>query len=175
MRYHTAFLFRLITAWVVVAFRGVYAPIVTTFSAYASYIPLSILFGARLSGNVISLSGKSIEYVEACSAIGAYVFLALLILLTGGIEFRKGVKLFAYGSLLILLANIIRIDVLAYLLANNNIDMFLTLHLFIWKIISGIYVALVWIFLVKKYDIKGIPLVDDFKYFLRKSFLKKGK
>jgi cell division septal protein FtsQ len=59
---------------------------------------------------------------------------------------------------------LIRIDILAYLLVNENINLFIGLHLFTWKMLSGIYVALVWIFLVKKYKIKEIPIVGDYNY-----------
>ena len=77
--------------------------------------------------------------------------------------------MFLVGSFLILVANIIRIDILAYLLVKNNVNLFLTLHMLTWKLLSGIYVAFVWIFLVKKYDVKGIPLISDFKYLKKKS------
>ena len=85
------------------------------------------------------------------------------------IELKKGINMFLVGSFLILVANIIRIDILAYLLVKNNVNLFLTLHMLTWKLLSGIYVAFVWIFLVKKYDVKGIPLISDFKYLKKKS------
>ena len=103
------------------------------------------------------------EFIEACAATLAYILLGILILLTYGISLKKGIKLFLIGSLLIFIANLIRIEVLIYILVNYGIDYFNTLHLFIWKIVSSVYVALVWIFLCYKYKIKGIPVYSDIK------------
>ena len=166
MRDYLLVIFRAVLALFVVFFKDVFSPLIVSFSAYLSYLSL-IPFGADLNGNIISIGTKAINYIEACAAVGAYVFLVLLILFTRGIDFRKGVKMFLVGALLILVANIIRIDVLAYLLVKNNVNLFLTLHMLTWKILSGIYVAFIWIFLVKKFNVKGIPIVSDFNY-LRK-------
>ena len=155
-------MFRIFLALAIVFFRDIFSPFITKFSSIVSYIPLKLLFNASLNNNIITIMGKNIEYVPACAAVGAYIFLTLLILFTGNIPFKKCLKLFFIGSFLILVANIIRINVLAYILGTNNVDLFITLHLFTWKILSGIYVALVWIYLVKKYDIRRIPLKDDF-------------
>ncbi len=162
--------FRAVLALVVVLFRDVFSPLIVSFSAYLSHLSL-IPLGADLNGNVISIGTKAINYVEACAAVGAYVFLALLILLTKGIDLKKGVKMFLLGALLILVANIIRIDVLAYLLVQNNVNLFLTLHMVTWKLLSGLYVALVWIFLVKRFNVKEIPIVSDFKHLRKRSLL----
>jgi exosortase/archaeosortase family protein len=163
---------RLFVAMLFVLAKPLYGPSIVNISAYLSYIPLKISLGAAISENIITLGLKSIAYVEACAAIGAYMFLGLLILFTRGIAWKLRLKLFGWGSLFILVANIIRIDLLALILVNNGADLFVTLHLFTWKILSGIYVALVWIFLVKKYDIREIPVVGDFKFLKKKLFEK---
>ena len=149
--------------WGVVVFRGVFSPVVVYLSLWLSYLPLALFFGASLSGNVIFLWGKSIEYVEVCSALGAYVLLLVLILLTKNIGFWRGFKMFFLGAFLILLANILRIDVLMYLFARNNVDLFITLHLITWQLLSGVYVALVWIFLVWKFNVKEVPIISDLR------------
>lgn len=159
---------RAFLALFVVLFRDVFSQAIVSFSAFVSYLSLSP-FGADLNGNIISIGTKAINYVEACAAVGAYVFLALLILLTQGIDLKKGIQMFLTGALLILIANIVRIDILAYLLVKNNINLFLTLHMLTWKLLSGVYVAFVWIFLVRKYNVNEIPLVSDFKYLKKKS------
>ena len=168
MKYYISLGMRLFVSLMAVWFMGLYSFIILDISAYLSYLPLKLLYNANIADNVIYLGEKSIEYVEACGAVGAYVFLGLLILLTRNINFKKGLKMFFIGAILILFANIIRIDILAYLLIKNDINMFITLHLFTWKILSGVYVALVWIFLVKMYDIKEIPLWSDFKHLKKK-------
>lgn len=159
---------RAFLALLVVLFRDVFSQTIVSFSAFLSYLSLSP-FGADLNGNIISIGTKAINYVEACAAVGAYVFLALLILLTRDIDLKKGIQVFLVGTFLILIANIVRIDILAYLLVKNNVNLFLTLHMLTWKLLSGVYVAFVWIFLVRKYNIKEIPLVSDFKYLKKKS------
>jgi len=155
---------------VLVIFKWVYSGLIIGLSAYFSYLPLKLMFNASLVENVIYLGTKSINYVESCSAIGAYIFLGLLILLTRGISFKKGLKMFGWGALFILFANVIRINFLAYLLVMNNINMFVTLHLLTWKLLSGVFVAFIWIILVRKFKVNSIPVYDDFK-FLKKELL----
>ena len=167
---YLSIVFRAALALFIVLFRDVFSPLIVSFSAYLSYLSLTP-FGADLNMNVISIGTKAINYVEACAAVGAYILLALLILLTRGIDIKKGIKMFLIGVFLILVANIIRIDVLAYLLVQNNVNLFLTLHVLTWKLLSGLYVALVWIFLVKKFNVKEIPIVSDVKYLKKRSLL----
>ncbi len=161
----------MVSAIVLVSFRDIYSWLIVDFSAYISYLSLSP-FGADITGNVISLGSKAINYVEACAAVGAYGLLAILILLTKDVGLKKSVKMFIHGAILILIANIIRIDILAYLLVNENINLFLTLHMIMWKLLSGIYVALVWIYLIRKYHIEEIPIIGDFKELLNRSNLR---
>ena len=79
------------------------------------------------------------------------------------IKLKTSLKMFFLGSFIILLANIIRIESLIIVLINGGKNYFETLHLLIWKVLSSIFVALVWIFLIKIYKIKSIPLISDFK------------
>tara|TARA_Y100000310_G_scaffold133889_1_gene132862 strand:- start:1186 stop:1701 length:516 start_codon:yes stop_codon:yes gene_type:complete len=171
MGYYFDIIARLILAILLILAKPFYSPFFINLSAYLSYIPLNIFLGANLMENVITIGVKSINYVEACAAVGAYIFLGLLILLTRGASVGLRLKLFGIGSLFILIANIIRIDLLAYILVNNNADLFVTLHLLTWKILSGIYVAFVWIFMVKKFNVQEIPIIGDFK-FLKKQLRK---
>ncbi len=164
MKDYDSIVLRYCFAVTLVLFKAVYAPLVIGLSAYFSYLPLKLVFGATLVNHVIWLGQKSIEYIEACSATGAYLFLALLILLTYGVSFKKGLTMFGWGALFILVANIIRIDFLAYLLVAENVNMFVTLHLLTWKLLSGVFVAFIWILLVKKFNVQGIPIVSDFKF-----------
>lgn len=71
--------------------------------------------------------------------------------------------MFLLGSLIILIANIIRIEALIIILLKGGQNYFETLHLFIWKILSSVFVAGVWIFLIKKFKIKSVPLISDIK------------
>jgi exosortase/archaeosortase family protein len=161
MNYYFWLLLRLLALIVVFVFKGVLSAVVVVFSLWVSYLPLKWLFGASLSGNIISLGGKSIEYVDVCAALSAYFLILALILLTKDVGFWKGVKMFVVGSLLVLFTNVVRIGVLMWLFANNNIDLFINLHLLTWKLLSGVFVALIWILLVKWFKVKEIPIVSD--------------
>ena len=66
-------------------------------------------------------------------------------------------------QLLILIANIIRIDILIIALVKYSSNLFNTLHLFFWKVLSTIYVVILWIFLTKLFKIKEVPIYSDFK------------
>ena len=80
----------------------------------------------------------------------------------------KGIKLFFIGSLLILLMNIFRIDILILSSVKFGKVWFDAIHMIFWKFLSTLYVAFVWIFLVKKFKIKTIPIYSDIKYLINK-------
>ncbi len=128
-----------------------------------SYLLMNLFHGAIYAGGNIIVVGKNvIELIPACVAASAYLLLALLILFTRGISLKKGLMLFLIGSVLILVANVIRIEILTALLLNNGVNYFEALHLFFWKILSSVYVAAVWIFLCWWFQIKEIPVYSDF-------------
>jgi exosortase/archaeosortase family protein len=89
--------------------------------------------------------------------------LAILILATKNISLKKSIKIFFLGFIIILIANVLRIRLLFYILINYSSNLFDTLHLLFWKIISGIFVFLIWILLAKHYKIKAIPVYSDIK------------
>ena len=122
------------------------------------YYPLIV------DGYLIKVAGHELLFNLPCNANYAYLLLALLVLLTN-IDFKKSIKLFLIGSLFILTANVLRLNILIYVLINYGITLFNTLHLFFWKVLSTIYVILVWIFLVYKFKIKEIPVYSYLKLF----------
>lgn len=133
-----------------------------------SLVVFSLLHGPVISlGNVFIVGGKVIELIPACVAASAYLLLALLIVLTRGISFKKGITLFFVGSVLILLANVIRIEVLVTLLLGKGVNYFEQLHLLFWKVLASVYVAGVWILLCKWFHIKEIPVYSDVNFLLR--------
>ena len=128
-----------------------------------SYFVVGIFHSGVLEGNTLLVSGEIIEFVPACIAASAYLLLGLLILLTRGISFLKGVLLFVVGSLLILVGNVVRIEILVSFLLSG-VNYFETLHLLFWKILSSVYVVLVWVFLSWLFKVKEIPVYGDLKY-----------
>jgi len=138
---------------------------ITLYSLFLIFLP----FNTTLKNSSIIINNTEFNLIPACIAITAYILLAVLILLTKDLTIKTTIKLFLIGSLLILVANLIRISILILLWVYKNIYLFNTIHLFFWKFVASIYVAFVWIFLIKKYKIKSIPLIDDYKYLIKKN------
>ena len=142
-------------------------------TTYLSFIFLKLLqYSPTLLNNSISINNTTFSFIPACVALPAYYLLLILILTTKDLDFKKSTKLFFFGSLLILVMNILRIDLLIAAFISFGKHWFDTLHLVFWKFVSGIYVALVWIFLTRIYKIKSIPAYTDIKYLYEKSILK---
>ena len=158
---------RWISALLLAVFYPLFYVVFSPPTLWVSYGILQFFLEATLTGTTILAGGKTLLFVPACTAASAYLLLALLILLTRGISFKTGVKLFLLGSLLIFAANIVRIQFLFYLLFTVGKNYFETLHLLIWKVLSSAYVAVVWIFLTWKFKLKETPLVSDFQYILK--------
>ena len=60
--------------------------------------------------------------------------------------------------------NVLRIDLLLIILIEGGSDSFDKVHLLFWNFVSGVYVAFVWIFLVKKFKVSEIPIWNDIIY-----------
>ena len=110
--------------------------------------------------------GGKLMFTAACIAGSAYYLWSLLVLSMKDLG-KKAWKLWLYGVLLILGMNILRIIILILVLVNLGSNWFDLIHLAFWRFVAGIYVALVWIFLVNKLKIKSIPVYSDVKELLR--------
>ncbi|HLC72397.1 MAG TPA: pacearchaeosortase [Candidatus Nanoarchaeia archaeon] len=158
---------RWLSALLLTVFYPVFYLVFSPLTLWISYGLLRLFTPATLQGTTILAGDITLVFVPACTAASAYLLLALLILLTKGISWRQGIFLFLLGSGLILIANIIRIQVLFYLLFNVGKNYFDTLHLLIWKALSSVYVAGVWIYLTWKFNIRETPVVSDFQALLK--------
>ncbi len=140
---------------------------------YISYAPVKILgYDISIDGNIINIEDHNLRFISACTATSAYYLLAILLLLTKDIKPKKGIKMFIAGTLLILGMNVIRIDILLIVLVEKGVNMFQTLHLIFWEVVSSLYVAAVWIFLIKKFKVKSIPAISDIKELYKKTKIK---
>ncbi|MBS3108771.1 pacearchaeosortase [Candidatus Woesearchaeota archaeon] len=135
---------------------------------YVSSIFLSS-YKPIITNDAIIINNIVLKFISACIATLAYVLLLLLILLTKDLGFKNGVKLFLTGSIIIFIANIIRVDFLIYAYFEYGSNLFSKLHLFIWQFLSGIFVAFVWVFLSYIYKIRNIPVYDDIKELYNRS------
>lgn len=163
MKYIKKLVIRLVLAVILTLSYQLLYKILIPATLYPSFYILKLIYKAELVNNSIITNSHSLTFIPACAAASAYILLGILILLTKDIKLKTGIKMFLLGSLLILLANILRIEALILILVNGGKNYFETLHLFIWKVLSSVFVAAVWIFLIKLYKIKSIPIVSDIR------------
>jgi len=163
MEYYRKLSLRLILVVIFVIFYGFYDKILSPLTVYPSYFIIDLFYNANLIDGSIFIENYIIKFIPACIAVLAYALLFFLIVLTKNINFKKSLKIFLFGSLLILLMNIIRIDLLLFILVKFGDNMFDKVHLLFWNFVSGVYVAFVWIFLVEKFKIQEIPIISDVK------------
>jgi|SRR3989338_5725587 len=141
--------------------------ILSPLTLYPSYWILNLYTDATLIGSRIVTPDYFLNFVDACIAGAAYFLLALLILFTDKIRFRERVYMFLIGSLMILSFNIIRIEILFYVLLNYGANIFQSIHLIFWKFLSTIFVFLTWLFLINRFKVKAVPVYSDYKRILK--------
>jgi len=170
MKHHNSLIIRISLA-ILIAILGVkiFYPIISPLTFYLSYYSLFFLKPVLINNISFSIGDHIFKFVPACAAASAYLLLALLILLTKHINFRKGAKLFLIGSAIILAVNLMRIDFLAYVLLKYGSNLFDTLHNIIWRIISSTFVVTLWLGLSYAAKIKTIPIYSDFKEVLKQT------
>jgi len=171
MKYHQGLIIRLVLLFLPAALLSF---ILTPLTVYAVKY-LLFAYAPVVTDRSLVINNIGFNFVEACIATYAYLFLWYLCLLTKGIKLITRTKIIVYGFLLIFLMNIFRIVLLIILGVDYGFYWFNVVHLFFWKFLSGVYVALVWIFLVKIYNIKGIPVYDDLKTLYKDSLFRKHR
>ncbi len=154
---------------------GVFYFVFSPITVYLSYFLTKIFYDSVLIGNTIGIGTVGFNFIEACVAGAAYYLLFILVMGIKDIKWLDRLKVFVVGVLLILTMNLIRVLVLIILNVELGENYFDAVHLVFWNFLSGIFIALVWIFLVKKYKLGEIPYYADIKYLYGKSLLKKRK
>ena len=144
-------------------FYTIFAPL----TIYPVYAILSLTQTTLLTNNVIAFNGTEFTFIPACIAGTAYLVLTVLILTTKGIKAITRVKALLTSYLLLLTANIIRILLLIFIYHKFGEQVFDTIHLLFWHILSTIIVLAIWILLTKIYKIKHIPVYDDIKHLIK--------
>ncbi len=163
MKYYRNIILRLIIAVSFVNLYELFYKIIFPITTYPAYFFIKMAYPANLINNTIFIGGNMINIIPACIAGMAYSLLLFLILFTKGISLNKSLKMFFIGAGLILIMNILRIDLLIFVLMEFGSDLFEKMHMVFWNFVSGVYVAMVWIYLVKKFKVKNIPIVSDIK------------
>ncbi len=159
MNYYFGLIIRVLLCFMPISF---FSFVLTPLTIYGVYL-LLFSYGPVVFDKIFTINNINFEFVEACIASYAYYFLWILCMLTKDINVKTRIKMILYGSLLIFAMNILRVGLIITLAVDYGFFWFNLVHLFFWKFFSGVYVALVWIFLVKIYNIKGIPIYDDLK------------
>lgn len=170
MKYETKLFLRVSTAVILLALPiNIFEILLKIPTMYLSYITMKVIgYNIALNGDLITIGEYTLRFISACAATSAYYLLSILILLTKDIKLKEGIKMFAIGSMIILIMNLARVDILLIVLAENGIDMFKSLHIFFWEAVSSLFVAGVWIILVKMFKIKSIPIAGDIKTLYKK-------
>jgi len=170
MKYTTKLILRLAIATIIFFIPFNYINFIfTKITLYPSYLITLIKYSnAILENNYMIINNTLLRFIPACIGASAYCFLLVIILLTKDIKLKTRINLFLLGSLLILMLNIIRIEVLIYVLMKYGSDLFRAARESFWLFISGVYVAIVWLFLAWKFKIKAIPVYSDLKYLFEK-------
>jgi len=149
--------------------------IIFPITIYLSYFLLSIIQqNVILNSPYIIINGVTTKFVTACAAVSAYYLLMLLVLLTKDIRPLTRLKMFFLGSLIILIVNTIRVVILLLILSYRNQNLFETVHIAFWMLIGSIIVALTWIYLVKRYKVRSIPVYSDLKYLFQQTKIYKS-
>jgi len=141
---------------------------------YSSYFLLSY-WNPKIIEHSLLINGKYFLFIEACVASVGYWLLWVLTWLIKDASLKTRLKLIVTSFSLFFAMNIFRIVVLILIDLYYGRATFDLVHIAMWKFVSGIYVAGVWIFCVKIYKITSIPLYDDLKKIYRDSlFTRRG-
>jgi len=160
-------LLRYLLASILPFLSGLFALVLVPLTALTAFLLLSIVYPVRIDGPVLSIASAQFSIISACAATLAYILLAELILLTGGISFSQGLRMFCIGALLIFSMNIVRVVLLIALYMEYGKNTFDTVHILFWHLVSTFFVAAVWIFIVEWYKIRTFPVLSDIKHVLR--------
>ena len=130
---------------------------------YFSYFLAKFFIPIMIVDYSFIFDSVKLNFVDACVATSAYLLLIILVFTTFGLKWKKRIKITFFGLVIIYLVNILRIEFLLFILYNYGYNAFERIHLIIWEFVSSMFVVVLWIFLVKKYSIKYIPVISDLK------------
>lgn len=123
-------------------------------------IILSLFGSVKVVGNLFNYNGFNFILNKSCIAGAAYYLLLILIMSVGNTKNTKRVLMLMTGWTTLLVVNISRIVLLANINESPYFDLF---HIVFWHILSIVFVVIIWFLIVKIFQIKSIPFVDDFK------------
>ncbi|MBS3149625.1 pacearchaeosortase [Candidatus Woesearchaeota archaeon] len=134
---------------------------------YLSYLILKLIgynIIVDLTSQLLIINDLKLNFITACVATSAYQLLAILILLTKDLSFKKMLNMFIAGSLLVLAVNVIRIIFLSLIFVNYGYDLFEKFHILLWRGAASFIVFFIWITIIKIFKVKTIPIISDVTY-----------
>lgn len=132
---------------------------------YLSYWLLKLFLDVSLVEGVIMLAGNGFVIVDACVGMFTYLLFALLFF-SIPMKFAKAFKLFCYSFVVFTFFNLLRIVLLVIVFALGGRSLFYGVHLLFYEFLSGVVSVLIFIYFHRKYGLKGVPFVSDFKKLL---------
>ncbi len=171
-KYLGIFLRYLILILVAIPNLFIFYLVFTPLTVYPVYYAIQKFLDVALVGNILIVEGNiAIEIIRACVAGAAYYFLLILNLSTPGINLGKRAKMILFAFLSLLVLNIARILLLAWLfLGGFSPLVFDTAHNLFWYSLSTVFVVLIWFAEVRIFKIKEIPIYSDLKFLYKKIF-----
>lgn len=115
-------------------------------------------------GNAFNFRGFSFILANPCIAGAAYYLLFILVMSIGNIDWKKRLwmVLSSFGMLIFL--NVSRIVFLVFISSSTYFDI---AHWILWYGLSIVFVVGIWFLIVKLFEVKGYPFVDDFSKIIK--------
>ena len=120
MRYLFSLLIRYVLAFCILVSSNLFLFVFFPLTFYTVRFLTSLFTSVLSQPPFLTLHGVTFEFVDACVAVLAYILLAVLFLLTKDLSLSDGLFLFFYGSFMIFILNILRIELLIFLLVSSN-------------------------------------------------------
>jgi exosortase/archaeosortase family protein len=141
--------------------------IFTPMTIYLSAFLLKIFFSqVSVYQNFLSINSNIfIQLIPACIAGSAYLLL-LILNLSVPMKIKTRICSILFSFLILLLLNVIRISLLAFIY-KENLTLFNTTHMIFWYFLSTIFVIGIWFLTVKIFSIKEIPIYSDIKSLIK--------
>ncbi len=130
-----------------------------------SYFILKFFVPVEVVGSVLLVAQSQVySIISACIAPSAYILIAM-VFFSLPLDYFKSVKLFIYGFLTFTVLNLLRIIIFMFINLHIGKEVFEILHILFYEVFSGIFVAVLIIYFLRKSKIKSqYPFVSDIIY-----------
>ncbi len=138
-------------------FYGFLTPVTISFLKFL----LSFSGDPVIVGTSIHFKRVIFDIIPACVAGAAFYLMFILVFSTRGIKIGKRLSILLISFALLFVINILR---LVFLISIVRASYFNEIHWFLWNFVSVIFVVGIWVFMVYRFKLRGIPLYSDLKY-----------